>query len=120
VIVNVWDRRANVKVASNKVSAEVKTVYFAENGNYFVTVGNRHVKFWYLDYSRSANYKESVPLTGRLNQEAGRYGVWTTVKRSQVPTKSLVPGGRVWGEEVCAVLRHLITRSFRRTIPATP
>ena len=22
---------------------------FAENGAYFVTVGNRHVKFWYFD-----------------------------------------------------------------------
>jgi len=54
MIVNVWDWRANVKVASNKVSAKVKAVSFAENGNYFVTVGNRHVKFWYLEYSRSA------------------------------------------------------------------
>jgi len=54
MIVNVWDWRATVKVASNKVSAKVKAVSFAENGNYFVTVGNRHVKFWYLEYSRSA------------------------------------------------------------------
>jgi WD40 repeat protein len=54
MIVNVWDWRSNVKVASNKVSAKVKAVSFAENGNYFVTVGNRHVKFWYLEYSRSA------------------------------------------------------------------
>lgn len=54
MIVNVWDWRNNVKVASNKVSSKVKAVCFAENGNYFVTVGNRHVKFWYLEYSRSA------------------------------------------------------------------
>lgn len=54
MIVNVWDWRSNVKVASNKVSSKVKAVCFAENGNYFVTVGNRHVKFWYLEYSRSA------------------------------------------------------------------
>lgn len=63
MIVNVWDWRNNVKVASNKVSSKVKAVCFAENGNYFVTVGNRHVKFWYLEYSRSAkviNHKSNV------------------------------------------------------------
>ncbi|XP_050452737.1 mitogen-activated protein kinase-binding protein 1 isoform X3 [Cataglyphis hispanica] len=65
MIVNVWDWRNNVKVASNKVSSKVKAVCFAENGNYFVTVGNRHVKFWYLEYSRSSKYKEPVPLMGR-------------------------------------------------------
>lgn len=54
MIVNVWDWRGNIKVASNKVSSKVKSVSFAENGNYFVTVGNRHVKFWYLEYSRAA------------------------------------------------------------------
>lgn len=57
MIVNVWDWRNNVKVASNKVSSKVKAVCFAENGNYFVTVGNRHVKFWYLEYSRSAKVR---------------------------------------------------------------
>ncbi|KOB77285.1 Mitogen-activated protein kinase-binding protein 1, partial [Operophtera brumata] len=53
MIVNVWDWRANLKLASNK------------NGNYFVTVGFRHVKFWYLEYSRNAKFKEPVPLMGR-------------------------------------------------------
>lgn len=53
MIVNVWDWRANVKVASNKVSTRVKAVSFAENGKYFVTVGFRHVKFWYLEYTRA-------------------------------------------------------------------
>ncbi|XP_044579059.1 uncharacterized protein LOC123261509 isoform X3 [Cotesia glomerata] len=65
MIVNVWDWRNNVKVASNKVSSKVKAVSFAENGSYFVTVGNRHVKFWYLEYTRNAKYKEPVPLMGR-------------------------------------------------------
>ena len=46
MIVNVWDWRNNVKVASNKISTKVKAISFAENGNYFVTAGNRHVKFW--------------------------------------------------------------------------
>ncbi|GFT22246.1 mitogen-activated protein kinase-binding protein 1 [Nephila pilipes] len=66
MIVNVWEWKNNVKVASNKVSCKVKALSFASNGNYFVTVGNRHVKFWYLEYSRSAKYKhEPVPLMGR-------------------------------------------------------
>ncbi|XP_042907111.1 mitogen-activated protein kinase-binding protein 1 isoform X2 [Parasteatoda tepidariorum] len=66
MIVNVWDWKNNVKVASNKVSCKVKALSFASNGNYFVTVGNRHVKFWYLECSRSAKYKhEAVPLMGR-------------------------------------------------------
>lgn len=63
MIVNVWDWRNNVKVASNKVSSKVKAVCFAENGNYFVTVGNRHVKFWYLEYSRSAKVNSKVVET---------------------------------------------------------
>ncbi|XP_028173339.1 mitogen-activated protein kinase-binding protein 1 [Ostrinia furnacalis] len=65
MIVNVWDWRANLKLASNKVSSRVKAVSFSESGNYFVTVGFRHVKFWYLEYSRSAKFKEPVPLMGR-------------------------------------------------------
>lgn len=28
-------------------------VAFSEDGSMFVTVGNRHVKFWYLDASKS-------------------------------------------------------------------
>lgn len=63
MIVNVWDWRNNVKVASNKVSSKVKAVCFAENGNYFVTVGNRHVKFWYLEYSRSAKVTNPISLS---------------------------------------------------------
>ncbi|XP_041971032.1 mitogen-activated protein kinase-binding protein 1 isoform X2 [Aricia agestis] len=65
MIVNVWDWRANLKLASNKVSSRVKAVSFSESGNYFVTVGFRHVKFWYLEYSRNAKVKEPVPLMGR-------------------------------------------------------
>lgn len=53
MIVNVWDWKNNVKVASNKVSTKVKAVSFSENGKYFVTVGMRNVKFWYLEHTRS-------------------------------------------------------------------
>lgn len=52
MIVNVWDWRLNLKYASNKVSAKIKAIAFSDNGN-FVTIGNRHVKFWYLQSSRS-------------------------------------------------------------------
>lgn len=31
---------------------QVKSVTFAASGNYFVTVGNRHVKFWYLEHAK--------------------------------------------------------------------
>jgi len=66
MIVNVWDWRNNIKVASNKVSAQVRSISFAENGSYFVTAGNRHVKFWYLKYPSSAKEKDTVlPLLGR-------------------------------------------------------
>lgn len=62
-IVNVFDWKSNLKIASNKVSAKVVAVSFSEDGNYFVTVGNRHVKYWYLEGGRK--YKEPIPLMGR-------------------------------------------------------
>ena len=84
-----------VKVASNKVSTKVKAISFAENGSYFVTAGNRwvvntsnksinvlndfvgrHVKFWYLEYSRNSKYKDVVPLMGRsaiLGEQRNNY-----------------------------------------------
>lgn len=41
-------------VAANKVSSKVTSVSFSEDSSYFVTVGNRHVKFWYLDHSKAS------------------------------------------------------------------
>ncbi|XP_045134844.1 mitogen-activated protein kinase-binding protein 1-like isoform X8 [Portunus trituberculatus] len=76
MIVNVWDWRGGVKVASNKFSSKVKAISFAENGSYFVTVGNRHVKFWYLEVARGCKFKEPVPLTGRsaiLGEQRNNY-----------------------------------------------
>ncbi|XP_017130185.1 mitogen-activated protein kinase-binding protein 1 isoform X10 [Drosophila elegans] len=63
MIVNVFDWRANLKMASNKISSKVAAVCFAEDGSYFVTVGNRHVKYWYLEGARK--YKDPIPLMGR-------------------------------------------------------
>ncbi|KAH8281750.1 hypothetical protein KR054_002805 [Drosophila jambulina] len=63
MIVNVFDWRANLKMASNKISSKVAAVCFSEDGGYFVTVGNRHVKYWYLEGGRK--YKDPIPLMGR-------------------------------------------------------
>ena len=62
---------------------KVKAISFAENGNYFVTAGNRHVKFWYLEYSRSNKYKEPVPLMGRsaILGEQGWIGFSSVIDR---------------------------------------
>uniref|UniRef100_A0A8C8R7I4 WD repeat domain 62 n=1 Tax=Pelusios castaneus TaxID=367368 RepID=A0A8C8R7I4_9SAUR len=64
MIVNVWDWKKDTLVASNKVSCKVMAISFSED-SYFVTVGHRHVKFWFLDVSREVKIKETVPLVGR-------------------------------------------------------
>ena len=67
MIVNVWDWHNNIKVASNKISTKVKAISFAENGNYFVTAGNRHIKFWYLEYSRYADFLKLLNTTKNVS-----------------------------------------------------
>uniref|UniRef100_A0A8C4W0C9 WD repeat domain 62 n=1 Tax=Gopherus evgoodei TaxID=1825980 RepID=A0A8C4W0C9_9SAUR len=66
MIVNVWDWKKDTLVASNKVSCKVIAISFSED-SYFVTVGHRHVKFWFLDASREVkvNLSRTVPLVGR-------------------------------------------------------
>ena len=51
----------NKLAASNKVSTKIKSVAFAGDGSYFITVGNRHVKFWYLE-NPSTDVRSSVTL----------------------------------------------------------
>ncbi|XP_035262391.1 mitogen-activated protein kinase-binding protein 1 isoform X1 [Anguilla anguilla] len=65
MIVNVWAWKKNVVVAANKVSSKVTAVSFSEDSSYFVTAGNRHVKFWYLDHNKSSKLNATVPLLGR-------------------------------------------------------
>ncbi|XP_051579390.1 mitogen-activated protein kinase-binding protein 1-like isoform X2 [Myxocyprinus asiaticus] len=65
MIVNVWAWKKNVVVASNKVSSKVTAVSFSDDSSYFVTAGNRHVKFWYLDHTKSSKLNATVPLLGR-------------------------------------------------------
>ncbi|XP_039180992.1 WD repeat-containing protein 62 isoform X3 [Crotalus tigris] len=62
--VNVWDWKSDTLIASNKVSSKVMAISFSED-SYFVTVGHRHVKFWFWDGSREIKIKETVPLVGR-------------------------------------------------------
>ncbi|XDV42859.1 hypothetical protein PO909_011451, partial [Leuciscus waleckii] len=65
MIVNVWAWKKNVVVAANKVSSKVMAVSFSDDSSYFVTAGNRHVKFWYLDHTKSSKVSATVPLSGR-------------------------------------------------------
>ncbi|CDW52681.1 WD40 domain containing protein [Trichuris trichiura] len=67
LVVNVWDWKNGLKVASNKVACKVMAASFSEGGEYFVTAGVRHVKFWYLERSRAAVklQENGVPLQGR-------------------------------------------------------
>eukprot|EP00108_Taenia_solium_P006289 TsM_000193500 transcript=TsM_000193500 gene=TsM_000193500 len=60
-----WDRAQLQKVASAKVSARVNGVAFSDDGEFFVTVGIRHVRFWYIDLKKRSKVKETQPLKGR-------------------------------------------------------
>lgn len=52
----------NVVVAANKVSSKVTAVSFSDDSSYFVTAGNRHVKFWYLDHAKTSKVHLSTGL----------------------------------------------------------
>ncbi|XP_060721000.1 mitogen-activated protein kinase-binding protein 1-like [Tachysurus vachellii] len=64
--VNVWAWKKNMLVAANKVSSKVTAVSFSEDSSYFVTAGNRHVRYWYLEpCSSTKQLTAPVPLLGR-------------------------------------------------------
>ncbi|KAG8448708.1 hypothetical protein GDO86_015686, partial [Hymenochirus boettgeri] len=65
MVVNVWDWKAKVIVAKNKVSSKVSALSVSQDSSYFVTVGNRHVKFWYMETSKKIKVNGTVPLIGR-------------------------------------------------------
>ncbi|KAF8569061.1 hypothetical protein P879_05409, partial [Paragonimus westermani] len=62
--VYVWDRVGGQRIASAKVTNKINGVAFSPNGQFFVTVGVRHVRYWYLETRRGKN-KETIPLSGR-------------------------------------------------------
>ncbi|XP_050995300.1 mitogen-activated protein kinase-binding protein 1-like isoform X2 [Labeo rohita] len=63
--VNLWAWKKNALIAANKVSSKVTAVSFSEDGAHFVTAGNRHVRFWYLEPSHANQHACPVPLMGR-------------------------------------------------------
>ncbi|KAM7375665.1 hypothetical protein PAMP_005454 [Pampus punctatissimus] len=65
MMVNVWNWKKNVVIAANKVSSKVTAVSFSDDSSYFVTAGNRHIKFWYLDHAKTSKVNATVPLLGR-------------------------------------------------------
>ncbi|XP_061699282.1 mitogen-activated protein kinase-binding protein 1 isoform X2 [Syngnathoides biaculeatus] len=65
MMVHVWNWKKGAVVAANKVSSKVTAVSFSHDSSYFVTAGNRHVKFWYLDHGRTSEAGGAVPLLGR-------------------------------------------------------
>lgn len=44
-----WDVERKIKITCNKLSKNINCIAFAENGSYFVTGGNNHLKFWHFD-----------------------------------------------------------------------
>ncbi|KRX46411.1 Mitogen-activated protein kinase-binding protein 1 [Trichinella murrelli] len=65
MVVNVWNWKSNTKVASNKIASKVMAISYSENGDYFVTAGVRHVKFWYLERVKMSLKDNAIPLQGR-------------------------------------------------------
>ncbi|XP_073709284.1 mitogen-activated protein kinase-binding protein 1-like isoform X2 [Garra rufa] len=63
--VNLWAWKKSALIAANKVSSKVTAVSFSEDGSHFVTAGNRHVRFWYLEPSHANQLACPVPLVGR-------------------------------------------------------
>jgi WD40 repeat protein len=66
IILSLFFVKTGAKVATNKVSTKVLGLAMSQNGDYFVTVGNRHVKFWYFDTDKKGKQLNSAhPLQGR-------------------------------------------------------
>ncbi|VDP79555.1 unnamed protein product [Echinostoma caproni] len=49
----VWDRASGQRLASAKITNKVNGVAFSPTGQFFVTVGVRHVRYWYLEPRRN-------------------------------------------------------------------
>lgn len=45
----VWNIPDKTKITCNKLTKWVKGIAFNEEGKYFVTCGEEHLKFWYFD-----------------------------------------------------------------------
>jgi hypothetical protein len=59
----VWDWRTEKKIAENRLTSQVHAMSVNESGAVFVTVGVRHVKFWYTNAVRpKSGYDTVAPL----------------------------------------------------------
>ncbi|CAI8049410.1 WD repeat-containing protein 62, partial [Geodia barretti] len=62
--IHVWNWKSGHRVATNKITSKVYGLSFSEDGKYFVTAGNRRVRFWtMLPSGREENH--TAPLKGR-------------------------------------------------------
>nr|CAD2173601.1 unnamed protein product [Meloidogyne enterolobii] len=59
----VWEWKTKRKLAESRLTCQVNAMAQSANGKMFVTVGVRHVKFWYLE--RNGDNNNSVLLQGR-------------------------------------------------------
>ena len=60
----VWDWDKEQRVTSNKLGKPVNTFAFAESGEFFVTAGYQHLKYWYFDENgRVMKESKSADLT---------------------------------------------------------
>ncbi|KAK3723601.1 hypothetical protein QZH41_019316, partial [Actinostola sp. cb2023] len=66
MLINVWNWKDGSTVACNKFSTKVYAISFSEIGDFFVTSGVRHVKFWYIDKeSAKSKHDVTLPIKGR-------------------------------------------------------
>ncbi|KAL3117227.1 hypothetical protein niasHT_007630 [Heterodera trifolii] len=63
----VWDWRTRNKLAESRLTCQVNAMDVSESGRMFVTVGVRHVKFWYLESNSNGDNSSAgvVLLHGR-------------------------------------------------------
>ncbi|KAJ9083447.1 hypothetical protein DSO57_1034626 [Entomophthora muscae] len=72
-VLNVWNWRTATRVASNRITSKVNALAFSSDGTFCVTVGLRHIKFWYFDHSRPPGPKP-VLMTKVLDGRSGVLG----------------------------------------------
>ncbi|KAI9296292.1 WD40 repeat-like protein [Neoconidiobolus thromboides FSU 785] len=63
-VLNIWNWRQGLKIASNRITAKVSSLAMALNGEFCVTSGLRHLKFWYFKNSNASGLTTQV-LEGR-------------------------------------------------------
>lgn len=113
-------------IASNKVSSRVFAVSFSQDNSYFVTAGNRHVKFWYLDASKERRVQRRQPMAARFSEVwahrvnfplcpgeqhgAPDWSVWV----ARWPQKQCVLRGVVWARS--HGVQHLLHHQLRAAV----